>query len=220
MSDTQEPSKGWSQYSEKTMELLKKSSKRIERLKKVAQEREIMKDPSKRLDAFQQLKDKLENELEKFGNQGSTTSLNPSLNGSETRKKKIAIPSVYEWDIHPGEVAQKLMPKSKPKKEIVKTISIVGSATEPKISNYISTDEECQPQVTLLINNFVKAKIFGEPQNVIDPNTIHRVSSRQEMGPLSSRLGLVQSKIALPEYGTYDLTKHQPLPNIVKSNFH
>ncbi len=188
-------------------------------------------DPSKRLDHFQSVKEKLEKELlrmELRENGGHHHS--GEHNTLIAKRKNIAIPTVYEWDIHPGEVSKKLLPQSREKQASQKVdyIGITGKflASESLESalrapgKETTDDSSYQPNVTLLINNYVKSKVLPR-QGSIDPNTIHRVPSRQDQQKgkgISSSKSITLIKSNIPEYGKYDLKRNKPLPNIVKSN--
>ncbi|MEI8027770.1 MAG: hypothetical protein WCI18_15585 [Pseudomonadota bacterium] len=167
------------------------------------------------------------------------------------RKGPITIPAVYEWDIHPGDVSKKLLPTPPSKDNAlisghISTIGVTGTFSTsagtpflqhdhrnhqyPPENDYagsfapkeaVYTDSVYQPKITLLINNFVKSKVLPPQGRIIDPNSIHRVPSRQEgnsvQGDYQSILNSVQATIPIPEYGTYDLKRNHPLPKIVKS---
>ncbi|KAJ3272149.1 hypothetical protein HDV01_005914 [Terramyces sp. JEL0728] len=126
---------------------------------------------------------------------------------------------IFEWDIHPGNVSQKLlaaerkesMPKESP-------IQYTGTGAFPLKGNYISTEPQFKPPVTLLINNYVASKILRPTISNIDPNTIHRLETkpRTKKGNYDTMLDLIPSQIVTPAYGSYQLPKPEPLPSISK----
>ncbi|KAJ3358724.1 hypothetical protein HDU91_005126 [Kappamyces sp. JEL0680] len=203
--------KGWSQYSQKTLHLLRKKAHRYEKLQEIAKDREDMKDPAKRLEMFQLIKEKLERELDETA----------SVESAPLRGKRIpAIPTVYEWDIHPGDVSKKLLPAAPAKPSATKSINIVGNSSFPRYEGYCSTDPIPHPPVTLLVNNYVKNKVLKDRVHIIDPNTIHQLPSRKDAEPtktFSTLLNMIPTKISVPEYGTYDLGRNAPLPSIVST---
>jgi hypothetical protein len=210
-------------------------------------------DPLNRLDHFQTLKEKLEKEVSKANDERIEANTGFGADGYATvmtrrrKKEPTTIPTLYEWDIHPGDVSKKLLPtlplKDKLSSGTTSTIGVTGNFSlsrdsllqnqknQQHLHNHdfgnfgseeaVYADRVYQPKVTLLINNYVKSKVLPS-KRIIDPNNIHRVSSRQEdkknvEGDYQSILNSVQATISIPEYGMYDLKRNQPLPKIFQS---
>jgi hypothetical protein len=96
----------WSQYGSRTNNLLRQKKARYLNFEKMAKEREVMKDPIKRLEAFHSVSEKLSRRSKVLESFEEMT--------RKKRESKLAAPypkisTVFEWDIHPKEVAQKLL---------------------------------------------------------------------------------------------------------------
>jgi hypothetical protein len=167
-------------------------------------------DPKKRLEMFHAHKEKMNKSMEYESESIS--------DHQEIQATKYTIPTVYEWDIHAGEVSKKLLPPPPPRKEHTTSIGLTGKAVQIQKEGYISTDQPHNPPITLLINNYVNAV---SRERRIDPNTIHRLSSQQgKPKTFDTLMNLIPSKIQIPKYGTYDLIRNVPLPSIVSTDIH
>lgn len=167
-----------------------------------------MRDTGKRLQVFKSIQSIID------GIDDDVISINSSEEALEKdRKKAVKIHSLYEWDIHPNEYLSEAKLTSEP--------SYKYARSPEKSSNNTTIN---QPPITLLINNYVKSKISSTPsashrieKRVVDPSTIYRLPERQEKqkGHLATMLKLVPSRIEVPMYRPYELTKHpSPLPGI------
>ncbi|KAJ3322212.1 hypothetical protein HDV06_003272 [Boothiomyces sp. JEL0866] len=133
-----------------------------------------------------------------YGRRQSFMKLTPEKQALPIIKDSVAQPPkppkehklIFEWDIHPGNVAQKLL----------------------------VIESQFKPPITLLINNYVASKILRPKPPLVDPNTIHRLEprSRTKKGQYETMLDLIPSQIVPPAYGSYELPKPEPLPSIAK----
>ena len=82
------------QYSKKTLALMNQKQKRLKKLEHIAENREMKKDPVRRLEAF---KEHIQDIPTKFAD----------VKIHECKPAKL--PAVFEWDIHPGEVTMKFL---------------------------------------------------------------------------------------------------------------
>ncbi|KAJ3258722.1 hypothetical protein HK103_003316 [Boothiomyces macroporosus] len=153
----------------------------------------------------------------------------PILTGNvqQTPKPPKEHKMIFEWDIHPGNVATKLIPTERGESILQQPapIQYTGTGAFPAQRNYISTviltnvkEPQFKPPVTLLINNYVVSKILRPKAPNVDPNTIHRLEPRQrtKKGQYETMLDLIPSQIVPPAYGSYELPKPGPLPSIAK----
>ncbi|KAJ3311781.1 hypothetical protein HDV04_003793 [Boothiomyces sp. JEL0838] len=153
----------------------------------------------------------------------------PILTGNvqQTPKPPKEHKMIFEWDIHPGNVATKLIPTERSESILQQPapIQYTGTGAFPAQRNYISTviltnvkEPQFKPPVTLLINNYVVSKILRPKAPNVDPNTIHRLEPRQrtKKGQYETMLDLIPSQIVPPAYGSYELPKPGPLPSIAK----